>query len=305
MEAVTAEAMKACEALGTRLEKSCKAALRAETSAREAHSSCFDSRLAGLASVVDTLSANMQKALHSEQKLLQRVDEMMQESVQGKLLQYLDGLREAELLERRELHETFNRRLDELAWQVRNSFETEARTRSTLECARECACHHELPVPTQEKWCSFSTCATEELSRSSQDIPSVDFAKALETQRVVHRPHTGSSVQRQGSDKDIRYSPRRSVRGTQDQQRQQQPQQQQQQHPAAASCSTSLHRLGSRADVDALRAPQIRSPRAEHKQPAASSISSGISRSHDYSPRPSVPLSARWRNTSNMAVATS
>jgi len=294
MEAVTAETTKACEVLGTRLENSCKAALRAEASAREANSSHFDLRLAGLASVVDTLSANMQRALQSEQKLLQRLDEMMQDSAQSKLLQYLDGLRDAELLERRELHQTFSRRLDELAGQVRDSLQTEARVLGTLAgradehlaaaaaaaATWECSWQHAIQIPTQDQRCRPPASALEELSRSSKDVSTTVFDKAPEMQRVAQLPHSGMLRNKQ---------------------------QQQPQHPhlAATSYSASLQPLGSRADMDALRGPQIRTPRREHRQPTGCSVNSGISRLHDYSPRSSVLGSARWNAMATVAVATS
>lgn len=290
MEVVTAETEKACEALGTRLENSCKAALRAEAAAREANATRFDSRLAGLASVVDTLSASMQKAAQSEQKLLQRLDDMMQESAQGKLLQYLDGLREAELLERRELQQTFSRRLDELAGKVQDSLQSEARARTrrvdeplaaaaAAAATWECAWQHEMPLPIQEQWCRSSTSALEEPPRS-KDSSTLVFDKASESQRVAQGPHSGMLSN-------------------------QQPQQHQQQHPTAANCSTSLLRLGSRAEMDVLQAPQIISPRREHRQPTGCSVSYGVPRLHDYSPRSSLPWSARWTSMATMAVATS
>eukprot|EP00419_Tripos_fusus_P040655 CAMPEP_0172790804 /NCGR_PEP_ID=MMETSP1074-20121228/208149_1 /TAXON_ID=2916 /ORGANISM="Ceratium fusus, Strain PA161109" /LENGTH=599 /DNA_ID=CAMNT_0013627857 /DNA_START=32 /DNA_END=1831 /DNA_ORIENTATION=+ len=410
MEAVTAETMKACEALGTRVEKSCKAALKA-------HSSCFDSRLTDLASVVDTLSASMQKALQSEQKLLQRLDDMLEESIQGKLLQYLDGLREAEKLERWELHETFNRRLDELAGQVKDCFQLSCpltgRVDDTLTATppsetTECASQIQMPVPTQEEqwsrssasaleelsrsskewmmrdsstsspipaqksgsssatttspnaspkeinleqeqWCRSSVSALEEMSRSRKEIPILVIDKAgksLSARPAAEVPilvidKAGKNLSGlpaaevpilviDKAGKNLSELPA-AVGGQQDQQQQQQQQQQQhqqhpaaatcstslirveqqqqqqqhQQHPAAATCSTSLIRVGTRADMDALQAPQIRSPRAERKQPKRCSVSSGVPQLHDYSPRQSVPLSARWRTTATMAVATS
>jgi len=285
MEAVTAETLKVC-----------KAALRAEASAREANSSRYDSQLADLASVVDTLSANMQRALQSEQKLLQRLDEMMQDSAQSKLLQYLDGLRDAELLERRELHQTFSRRLDELAGQVRDSLQTEARVLGTLAgradehltaaaaaaATWECSWQHAIQIPTQDQRCRPPASALEELSRSSKDVSTTVFDKAPEMQRVAQLPHSGML-------------------------RNKQQQQQQPQHPhlAATSYSASLQPLGSRADMDALRGPQIRTPRREHRQPTGCSVNSGISRLHDYSPRSSVLGSARWNAMATVAVATS
>jgi len=119
------------------LDHAWRVALNEESLTRKAMATHLEARIGSLASGIHALSGSFQKASQTEQKLLQHLDEVLQESAEKKLMDHFDKALQAEALARRDLHSSLSGRIESLAALVEEAFQAEAAARSDLACRLE------------------------------------------------------------------------------------------------------------------------------------------------------------------------
>lgn len=137
MEEVQEKLAVARQEVTSQLEHAWRVALNEETLARKAMATQVEARIGSIASGIQTLSASLQKASQSEQKLLQHLDDVLQESAEKKLMENFDKALQNEAMARRELHCGLSGRIESLAALVEDAFKAEAVARGDLQCRLE------------------------------------------------------------------------------------------------------------------------------------------------------------------------